>query len=258
MGTQCLVHARGCASSLIFQPIRPVWCSTIYSGCPDQHQAEKVLEYMVEKHADVIWDFFGKRLKHEAEPGQQGSYDAIPYRLSGLANRLSKRADVALRIVRSWYRPGDPLFRFQGGRLLSTVFPGFPPGFAESLCQLIADGSHDDIRFTLSVLQNYQGESATHGVIKEIIARLPDDDPLLEEVEIALVNTGVVHGEFGLADAFRTKKEEIASWLTDDRPCVGVFAERFMGSLDLRIASEQRSAEQRRALRQREFDDSIA
>jgi len=95
-------------------------------------------------------------------------------------------------------------------------------------------------------------------VIKAIIARLPDDDPLLEEVDIALVNTGVVHGEFGLAEAFRTKKEEVASWLTDDRPRVVAFAQRFMCNLDLRIASEQRSAEQRRALRQREFDDGIA
>jgi hypothetical protein len=42
--------------------------------------------------------------------------------------------------------------------------------------------------------------------------------------------------------------------LSDEKPRVQAFAGRFSRSLDQRIASEQRSAEQRKALRQREFD----
>jgi len=57
-----------------------------------------------------------------------------------------------------------------------------------------------------------------------------------------------------MTQAFRTKKAEIASWLTDDRSRDRAFVERFTRSLDLRIVSEQRRAEQWKELRQRDFD----
>ena len=245
-------------ASTFFSALSPHQTKLVLDNMLWLHQidfrAEKILEIIAENHADAIWHYLGLRFKLADEEKQAGSYDAIPYRLSGLANRLLKDANTALRIVRSWYRPDDPLFRFRGGRLLSVVFPQFPTTFAESLCRLIADGSQDDFRFVINVLQNYEGEPATHPVLKALIARLVENDPLLEEVDIALTNTGIVNGEFGLVEAFRSKKEEITAWLTDDRPQVREFAKRLLRSLDLRIAAEHRSVEERRAMRDRDFD----
>ena len=114
------------------------------------------------------------------------------------------------------------------------------------------------IGFILRILRQYHGEPNTHVVIEQLVLRLPDDDPRFDQIEIALQNTGVVMGEFGFADAFRRKKAEIAPWLTDERPKVRAFAEKFTRKLDGRIAAEQRTAEQRKEMRQRDFesDDS--
>ncbi len=55
-------------------------------------------------------------------------------------------------------------------------------------------------------------------------------------------------------EAFRRKKEEIASWLDDPRPRVKGFAAEYIRKLDQRIASKQRSAEQMKEQRKRDFE----
>jgi len=91
-------------------------------------------------------------------------------------------------------------------------------------------------------------------VLKAVIARLSEDDQRLKKVEICLESTGVVAGQFGFVEAYRAKKAEIAAWLDDESAKVKAFATRFMARLDLRIASEQRSAEERLELRKRDYD----
>jgi hypothetical protein len=119
---------------------------------------------------------------------------------------------------------------------------------------MAAHGSDDDIGFVLTVLRKYQGQPATHDVMKELVVRLPADDPRLMKVEISLQNTGVVSGEFGFVEAYTAKKAAIASWLDDERPRVREFAEQYMKKLDRMAAAEQRRAEQSRELRRREFE----
>jgi hypothetical protein len=91
--------------------------------------------------------------------------------------------------------------------------------------------------------------------LKALVNRLPENDSRLVEVDICLQNTGVVGGEFGFVEAFRRKKVEMASWLEDDRPAVKAFAKEYIRKLDGRIASEQRSAEHRKELQKRAFEE---
>jgi hypothetical protein len=157
--------------------------------------------------------------------------------------------------VRSWFRADDPLFRFHGGRLLAAVFRAFPDELAKLLSDTAANGSDDDFGFILGILQNYKGEPATHVLLKALVNRRPEDDRRFVEIEICLQNTGVVGGEFGFVQAFRRKKAEMASWLEDDRPPVKTFAKEYTRKLDGRIASEQRSAEHSKELRNRAFEE---
>jgi hypothetical protein len=138
---------------------------------------------------------------------------------------------------------------------LAAVFPTFPDEFAKLLSDLAANSSDDDVQFILGILQNYKGEPATHPVLKALVNRLPGDDPRIAKVEISLQNTGVVGGEFGFVEAFQRKKAEMESWLQDDRPPVRTFAKEYIRKLDGRIASEQRSAEHRKELQKRAFEE---
>ncbi len=228
--------------------------SSLLSSPRIDHDTEEILAGIAETHADLIWEFFGDRLSRKGEQDREPSYDAIPYQFHGLEKPLSRNADLAVNAIRSWYHPDDRLFEFGGAHLLSAVFPSFSQPLARRLSQMVTDGSDDDVDFVTTVLRRYRGEPATHGVLKQVIRRLPDDDPRLEKVEICLENTGVVSGQFGFVEAFRAKKAEIVAWQGDYNAKVKAFAERFIAKLDRRIAFEQRSAEERSELRKRDYD----
>jgi hypothetical protein len=110
--------------------------------------------------------------------------------------------------------------------------------------------------FALEILSNYRGALATHSVLKEIVARFPDDERKIKVLANALYSTGIVSGEYGFANAWRERRQSLREWLTDERPSVREFATRHIAKLDLMIADEQRRAEANRALYEREFDES--
>jgi ppGpp synthetase/RelA/SpoT-type nucleotidyltranferase len=219
-----------------------------------EHHAERILVYIAQRHPEAVWGFFERRLMRMREDKEE-RYEAYPYRFFGLEKPLGVNPDLAIETVRKSFNPDDPLFRFDGGRLLSTVFPACPEPFAGKLSDMAANGSDEDVGFVLGVLQNYKGELATHPVLMALVNRLPDGDPRFGEVEISLENTGGVWGEFGFVEAFRQKKAEMAAWLEDPRPRVKSFAADYIGRLDQRIASEQRRAEQESELRKRSFEE---
>jgi hypothetical protein len=213
-------------------------------------RAEWILAYTAKEHAAAVWRFLGRRiLKDQRGRDREGRYEPIPYQFHRLPKVLAQDADSAVRVTRGLYTPDDTLFKFRGARLLSAIFPTFPENLAHELTALAATGTNDDVGFILQVLRAYQGQQTTHEVVKELVARLPEDDRRLEIAEICLQSTGVVGGEFGFVEAYRTRKVQIETWLSDTRPQVRSFAERFVLRLEQRIAAEQRRAEQEKEMR---------
>lgn len=225
------------------------------------YQLERIVRKIAERHLALVWDFWGDRLEHEAalekdEGNETERYETIPFRFHGLEKELSSDPALAVAAGRKWFDRSDYLFRFKGGRLLSSAFPGCTPEFGEALALLARDGTGKDAEFVLDVLQNYLGEETCHEALKRIIARFPDDKKKMSEVRISLDSTGVVSGEFGMVDALRTKKAMLAPWLGDERPEVKAFATEHMRELDIRIAAEQLRAEQDREMRNRDYPDA--
>jgi hypothetical protein len=138
--------------------------------------------------------------------------------------------------------------------MLQAIFPAFTDELASSFNQMIARGSDEDYDFASRLLENYHGETPTHEVIKELIERLPENDPRLTRLDICLSNTGVVSGEFGMVAAHRKKKEAIALWQSDSRTKVRAFAASYVRRMEQEIASEQRSSEIRKELRMRDYE----
>jgi hypothetical protein len=221
----------------------------------DTH-AEWILAHIAKGHAAAVWAFLGRRIRDaERERDPRVRYEAIPYQFHELPKVLSHDAASAVRVTRSIYSADDPFFQFHGARLLTAMFPAFPENLAQELTNLAAAGSDDDVAFILQVLRAYQGQQTTHAVVKELVARLPEDDPRLETAEICLQSTGSVRGEFGFVEAYRTRKAQIETWRTDPRQTVRNFAEKFVLRLEQMIAAEQRRAEQDRELRRRRYED---
>lgn len=215
------------------------------------HQAEGVLASIAATHPREVWEFFGRRLQRDEDTEEH--YESLPYSFHDLQHSLAKDAGIGIACVRGWFNGDDPLFRFRGGRLLSTVFADCPDHFAARLREMAQHGSDEELNFILAVMENYHGETATHSLLQDIISRLSENDPRLARVEICLKNTGIVGGEFGMVDALR-KKEELMPWLEDSRARIRAFAAEYIRHLDGSIAAEQRRAQQEHELRKRDFE----
>jgi hypothetical protein len=220
-----------------------------------EHHDEWILREIAKKHAGIVWHFFKKRFDRKAAHESEDRYEPIPYQMIELAKPLACDAGLAVRIVRSWYAPGDHLFTYSGGRLLHNVFRAFTSDFEAELLALVETGNEDDLNFVLSILGSYRGGQFLHELCKAIIEALPDGDRRLGQVEIILQSTGVVSGRFGMVQAYQGRKDEVQNWLTDERQKVRAFVEKYQRMLDRSIAGEQRRAETEYEISRRDWPE---
>jgi hypothetical protein len=182
-------------------------------------------------------------------------YEDIPFQLNELVQPLGTDPSFAVDTVRSWYAEDHRLFQYRGGKLLHNVFPGFNSELGTKLISVVQEGTDEAINFVLTILRTYQGQPALHDVCKEVVDKLPDDDSRLNEIEVILESTGVISGQFGFVQEYQRKKDEVTPWLSDQRPKVRAFAERYQRTLDRSIAAEQRRSETNYELRRREWPE---
>ncbi len=220
------------------------------------YQVERILVRLAERQPEAVWDYFGRRLAREAaDEEDEERYEAVPFRFHGLEKELTKDPQLAISKGLSWFAQDRELFQFRGGHLLSSAFPNCTSELAATLAELVKAGDDTEADFALAILQNYHGETSTYVALKEIVSRFPDDPRKMSGVRASIDNAGVVTGEFGLAEAWRAKKDYLAEWLADERPMVKSFAEKHIAELDLMIASEQRRAEAAIEMRNRNYDE---
>ena len=201
-------------------------------------------------------DVLTTRLARKSEDGDEERFEALPSEFHGLEQVLSKDPELAISKGLSWFAQDREQFRFRGGSLLSRAFPNCTPEFAAALAKLVEAGGDTEADFSLAILQNYPGETSTFVVLKEIVSRFPNAARKMGGVLTSINSTGVVSGEFGLADAWRVKKESLRHWLTDERQAVKAFAEKHIAELDRMIAAEWRRVEAEREMRNRSNDEN--
>lgn len=201
-------------------------------------------------------DVFTTRLARKSEDGDEELFEAVPVEPQELEKVLSKDPELAISKGLSWFAQDRGQFRFRGGELAQQSVSQLPPGIRCRACRVSQAGGDTEADFSLAVLQNYPGETSTYVVLKEIVSRFSHDDRKMSGVRISIDSIGVVSGEFGLADAWRVKKESLRGWLTDERQAVKAFAEKHIAELDRMIAAEWRRVEAERATRNRSNDET--
>jgi hypothetical protein len=221
-----------------------------------EYQAEEVLYLIALSSPRKVLEFLCKRLAFRAEDGELSSpYDAIPFRLHKLNEPLSKIPRDAVRMVREQYNGDYSMFIFRGARLLKLIFPSFPEEFESELLKVLRTGDDEDCEFVLAILRNYEGQPFIHKICKEIIKLLPSESPLRTEVLVALESTGVVSGEFGMAEAYERKRNEVSVWVNDPNDKIQEFAKWYMANLQQLSAAERKRAEEQIALRKHRYGE---
>jgi hypothetical protein len=216
-----------------------------------EFHAEELLAVIAQREPEMVIQFFCERIAGEDAGGLRapGEFEAVPFQFHKLQHPLAKIPAVAVRAVFELFVADRTLFGFRGARLLVNMFPGFPPEFETELLRLVREGGELQFEFVLGILRNYHGEPFVHRLCKEILKAIPADSPLRTEIAIALETTGVVSGEFGIAEAYERKRLEVLDWLKDTDERVQKFAKAYIEDLERMRDGERKRAEEDIALR---------
>ena len=221
------------------------------------YHIEELLSVIAEKAPEKVLQFFCDRLLFSSSRGRSEleSYEATPYQLHKLTVPLAKIPSLAIQKLMEVYEKAPDLFVYRGGHFLKAIYPKFSPDFEAELTALIKRGGDARISFALAVLRNYEGELFIHDVCKEILRVTSGDRRFEGGLAIALQNTGVVHGEFGMAQVYEQKKKGVEPWLSDPNEHIRSFAQRFIEDMDSQILSETARANERIAIRKHQFGE---
>ena len=206
---------------------------------------------------EEVIDFFIKRMSADSKAERQARrvFEAIPYEFHKLQVPLSKVAHAAVAKVREYFESDRYMFQFRGARLLRNIFPQSSTDFEAELLSVIRKGTETDCEFVLGVLRNYRGEEFVRTLCKEIVRLIPADSLLRTHVAIALETTGVVSGEFGMAEAYERKQGEVRGWLEDPDEKVREFAKWYVQGLEKMSETERKRAEEEIALRKFQYGE---
>jgi hypothetical protein len=225
------------------------------------YQAEDVLAVFAGREPRDVVEFLCARIYDtndlaKAVAEEEGvEYEELPFQFHSLQPPLSSDPMMVVQKVLDCYRKDSSLFAYRGAKLLQIIFPHFSEPFSEALVKLVREGADPEMEFVAGVLRAYSGETFIHPVAKELIKRLPPGSPLVNEVEIALESTGVVVGEFGMAEAYEKKRIEVLDWFQDPDERIRNFASKYIAELEGMRDRERVRAEESIALRKFNFGE---
>jgi ppGpp synthetase/RelA/SpoT-type nucleotidyltranferase len=222
-----------------------------------EYAPEYIVASIAKKWPKRVIDFLGGRQSLKRTGQLPSSYDAIPFSVHSLQVPLALAPDLMLAGARQWFDE-DPLhFPFDGGRLLSSVFPELANGLSERLAHLVANCNEGDLAFVLAILSTFEGKPIVYGHVRCIVAVLDVDSPLIKQAEDVLQEAGVVRGEFGFVDLHERRKALLEPWLADENERVRAFAQSQIRKFEQSIAAETRSAEASIALRKLSYGEEL-
>ena len=170
---------------------------------------------------------------------------------------MTSVAPLVLARAFDWYRREGILAEFKSANFVATLFPEPPDDLVGLLTEYATSDERERQEFVVSIMKNYKGAPIVHTVLRELVAALPVDDPLLRSVRIALGETGVMCGEFGHRDVLIDQQSALNPWLTDERGPVRSFAEDLRSRLNNAVAAAQRTAEADMAMRKLAYDEPL-
>lgn len=227
------------------------------------YQAENVL-YEIGKHdLQALIDFLIGRLKHarvlakrkhETDDGAQDRFEAIPFQLTKLNELLALAPEALLAAIRVDFDSEDRyMFSYRGARTVKSAFPEFTTTLEEPMLQYVKSGNDNDIEFVIGILRIYEGSPAILDVCKEIIKAVPEHSRTWNEVAAAIESTGVVGGEYGMVEAYKSKLQHVSCWMNEENERVRRFAGWLTEGLQSLIEQERERADRSIELRKYQY-----
>ena len=220
------------------------------------YRAEQILSSIAATCPQMVLDWLEQRVEIAAQDSSSG-FEETPFSFQSLHEALQPHPRNVITLVREWYDRGDGYGRWVTSRFLSQVYPNFEEPLPTVLADIIDNADTDDLAFVASSLQGFDGRAELLPVLRAILASDKANDEIAQAVSRVLLETGVMTGEFGAAQTYQAKADQLVPWLGDENIRVADFAAREIHKFEMLVASENRRAQEEIMMRRLQHGEPL-
>lgn len=223
----------------------------------DWHVQGLLLEIGEQHGLQSVLDVFMKRIRRDEKKKEKEGrritdekYEVIPYHFNPDLSRFIVEHPEYIKIAGGWISEMTIDWSIYNWNV-SHLFQRLGNGFDEILSTLIQKGDDDSLLKATRAMHSIDGTNIELCI--EIVRRT-DNKRILSQVDSNMYTTGVVSGEYGIAQAYEGKAKMLDKYKTDENERVKKFAERMIGSFLDSAKRERQRADEEKQLRKIEFE----
>lgn len=224
------------------------------------YEAQILLLTVAKKYFSLAMEVFIKRIKKRSEMETEkwllsSRYDAIPYHFNNDLKEYIGSHEQYPKIVENWIKKmtlKSSTYNIELAQFLQRIDG---TAFKDILSQVIKKGSSDSLNKAVSLLWGI--DSPDINICLEIIKKT-DNREILNRIGGMMFNTGMVSGEYGIAEAHERKAKEIKEYTIEgtkkEKERIEKFKKEIVRDLEKSAKKEKQRTEEDIKLRKMEFE----
>ncbi len=210
------------------------------------HRVEYLLEHIAEIDVDSVFSFFEKRVAHSQKTGNEieKRYEAIPFSLFSINKVISGHPEKLISFIKNNYEYQSGVYEYGVASLFKKCISPFQPEMTDLVLEQLDPTEKDNRLVLLAIVTCYEGHSSILCLIKRLLSTVELNEKLAKRINRSLLSTGVVRGEYGLAESYKRKITDIEPWLTNDNRNVVEFTKQYIDLLNQMVEKEVRRADE--------------
>lgn len=219
------------------------------------YRVEAVLEHVSKNSVIDVFYFFEQRVerKKQKDRNLEDRYEDIPFSLYSINKVLAENPEKLFALIKSKYEYEYGVYQYGVASLFKKCFSPFEPQLIDLILKYLNPSINEELNLILAIVSSYEGHLSILPLVRRLLKKLEYDDNNVAQINRSLSGTGVVHGEYGMAEAYKRKLEDISPWLKDDHVNVVKFAHQYCDLLERMIEEEIKVVDEQVALEKHQY-----
>jgi len=209
------------------------------------YDSQNLLLTLAKKNYKKAMDIFIKRIKKRSEMTKDdwissNRYDAIPYHFNEDLKDYIRTHKNYIQIAEKWINQMTSNWSIYNSELAHLLQGISGDNFKNLLLKVIKRGGRENLNKVIYLSEGI--DAPDFDICFEIIKRT-DDEKIWKEVAGRMYATGVVHGEYGLAEAYKKKLDKVRQFDNENNKRIKKFKQKIIKELKDMIKREKQAAD---------------
>jgi len=220
------------------------------------HRVESVLELVSQNSVVDVFYFFEQRIEHKKQRDKhlENRYEDIPFSLYSINKVLAENPDELIVLIKNNYEYDYGVDQYGVATLFKKCFSPFEPQLIDLILEHLTPTIDKELNLILAIVSSYEGHLSILPLVKRLLKEIEYDENNVSRINDSLISTGVVCGEYGFADAYKRKQEDISPWLKDNHVDVVKFAHQYCEILERMIKKEVKRVDERVTIEKHKYN----